>query len=684
MKFQVMFVISIFLVSAVFLQGAAKRAMTFDDMLACKRLSDPQFSPDGKWLAFSIKTMDEVSNSGHTDIWIVAPDGSNLRQLTTHSSSSWSPMWAPDGKSLAFLSSRSGKTQIWLMSMAGGEPQQITTHYSGAGSFVWSSDGKKIAFTSRVYPDCNGQDCVEKRDSEKEKSAVKARVYDKLLFRHWNIWWDHKRSHIFVMTIDTRKIVDVTPGDYDAPPIALSSGFTFSPDGKELIFTSNHDKVVATSTNNDIWSVPVTSGKISLVTMKCKERNFRGNDGSPEFSPDGKYLSFLSMKREGFEADKKDLILKDMKTGKFTNLTAGEDINIASYQWLPDGQNILMQIDEKGRYKIKCIDIKNGKIKTLIKDGYNKSITISPDGKTFAYIHQTTTTPFEVWLASTKTGKSKQITFFNKDILANIEMNPAEDFTFNSKDGTEIHGFIIKPPNFDKREKYPMVYMIHGGPQGAWHDGWHYRWNVQMWATQGYVMVLTNPRGSTGYGQKFTDEISKDWGGKVFEDLVSGQKYVIEKYKVIDKDRIAAAGASYGGYMINWIEGHMDEFKYPFKCLVNHDGTFNLYAKLLTTEELWFPEWEFGGSYWENKEQYEKWSPHNFVQNFKTPMLVIHGEKDYRLDFGEGLMTFTALRRVGVPAKLVIFPDEGHWVQKPQNSRFWHKTVFEWLDKYIK
>ena len=570
------------------------------------------------------------------------------------------------------------------MSMTGKEPQQLTTHYSGAGSFVWSKDGKKIAFTSRVYPDCKDQDCVEKRDSEKEKSTVKARVYDELLFRHWNTWWDHKRSHIFVMTIDTREIVDVTPGDYDTPPVALSSGFTFSPDGKELIFTSNHDKVVAISTNNDIWSVPVSGGKPTLITTKCRDRNFKGNDTSPQFSPDGRYLSFLSMKREGFEADKKDLILKDMKTGKFTNLTAGKDINITSYQWPPDGENILMQVDERGRYKIKQLDIKNGKIKTLIKDGYNKSITISPNGETFAYIHQTTTTPFEIWVGSLKTGKSKQITFFNKDILTNIDMNPVEDFTFNSKDGTEIHGFIVKPPDFDKKKKYPMVYMIHGGPQGAWHDGWHYRWNVQMWAAQSYVMVLTNPRGSTGYGQKFTDEISKDWGGKVFEDIVAGQKYVIEKYKFIDKDRIAAAGASYGGYMINWIEGHIDEFKYPFKCLVNHDGTFNLYTDYLTTEELWFPEWEFDGVYWENNKYYDKWSPHNYVRNFKTPMLVIHGEKDYRLDFGEGLMAFTALRRVGVPAKLVIFPDEGHWVQKPQNSRFWHKTVFEWLDKYIK
>ena len=679
MRFKTVMLIIIIIIGVVMGNAVEKRALTFDDLVSCKRLSDPQFSPDGNWIAFAVKTMNEAKNSSHTDIYIVSPDGETLRQFTNQESSCSSPQWSPDGRLTFLLSS-----QIWIQGINDSDPKQLTTHYSGVEKFVWSPDGKYIAFASRVYPDCTDQDCIQKRDEKKDKNAVKARVYSDLMYRHWNEWWDHKRSHLFVLNVESGEFNDVTPGDYDVPPISLSSGFTFSPDSRYLLFTSNHDKMVAVSTNNDVWRVPVEGGELELITTKCKDRDFKGNDSNPQFSPDGKYLTFLSMKRIGFEADKPDLFIKNMNRGKFKNLTKDMDVRIDAYQWMPDGKSILLKIDEGGRYRIKRLDVKSGEMTTLVKDGYNKKISISPDGKSFAYLHEQTTMPFELYVGSTETGESQQLTQFNAELLADVDMNSIEDFWFEGAGGDKVHGFIVKPPLFDAAKTYPAVFFIHGGPQGAWHDGWHYRWNIQMWAAQGYVMIMINPRGSTGYGQKFTDEISKDWGGKVFEDLIAGQKYVLATLKFIDKKRIAAAGASYGGYMVNWIEGHMDAFEYPFKTLVNHDGTFNLYAKLLTTEELWFPEWEFGGPYWENKEQYEKWSPHNFVQNFKTPMLVIHGEKDYRLDFGEGLMTFTALRRVGVPAKLVIFPDEGHFVLKPQNSRFWHQTIFDWLDSYIK
>jgi dipeptidyl aminopeptidase/acylaminoacyl peptidase len=429
---------------------------------------------------------------------------------------------------------------------------------------------------------------------------------------------------------------------------------------------------------------PVEGGALELISTKCRDRDFEGNDSDPRFSPDGKYLAFLSMKQAGFESDKPDLFIKDMKRGKFKNLTADLDIRINSYQWIPDGKSILLQVDEKGRYPIKRLDIKTGKLTTLVGDGYNKSISISPDGNSFAYLHERTSMPSELYIGSTETGESQQLTYINKDLLADVAMNDIEDFWFEGAEGAKVHGFIVKPPHFDADKTYPAVFFVHGGPQGAWHDGWHYRWNIQMWAAQGYVMVMINPRGSTGYGQKFTDEISKDWGGKVFEDLIAGQKYALNTYQFIDKNRIAAAGASYGGYMMNWFEGHMDAFEYPFKTLINHDGTFNLYTNFLTTEELWFPEWEFNGPYWEDETWYKKWSPHNYVDNFNTPMLIIHGEKDYRLSYTEGLMPFTVLRRKGIPAKLVLFPDEGHFVLKPQNSRFWHETIFEWLDKYLK
>ncbi len=679
MRFKTVMLVIILLIGVVMGNAVEKRALTFDDLVSCKRLSDPQFSPDGNWIAFAVKTMNEAKNSSHTDIYIVSPDGETLRKFTSQEKSCSSPRWAPDGR-LAFLLSG----QIWIQGIDDPEPKQLTTHHSGVEKFVWSPDGKYIAFASRVYPDCTDQDCIQKRDEEIEKSAVKVRVYEDLLYRHWNEWWDHKRSHLFVLNVESGEFNDVTPGDYDVPPISLSSGFTFSPDSRYLLFTSNHDKMVAASTNNDVWRVPIEGGNLELITTKCKDRNFKGNDSDPQFSPDGKYLTFLSMKRAGFESDKPDLFIKNMNRGKFKNLTKDMDVRIDSYQWTPNGKSILLKVDEEGRYRIKRLNVKSGEMTTLVKDGYNKNISISPDGKSFAYLHERTTMPFELYVGSTETGKSQQLTKFNAELLADVDMNSIEDFWFEGAGGAKVHGFIVKPPLFDAAKTYPAVFFIHGGPQGAWHDGWHYRWNIQMWAAQGYVMVMINPRGSTGYGQKFTDEISRDWGGKVFEDLIAGQKYVLETFKFIDKKRIAAAGASYGGYMVNWIEGHMDALKYPFKTLVNHDGTFNLYTNFLTTEELWFPEWEFNGPYWEDETWYQKWSPHNYVDNFNTPMLIIHGEKDYRLSYTEGLMPFTVLRRKGIPAKLVLFPDEGHFVLKPQNSRFWHKTIFDWLDSYIK
>ncbi|MGC9364262.1 MAG: prolyl oligopeptidase family serine peptidase [Fidelibacterota bacterium] len=656
-----------------------KRALTFDDLIACQRLKDPQISPDGKQIAFTVQTMNEADNSSLTDIYLVSANGQDLRLFSDGETSASSPRWSPDGR-LSFLSDG----QIWIQGLTDDKPVQLTKHYSGVAEFVWSPDGQKIAFASRVYPDCADQACTEKRDNQKADSAVQARVYDELLYRHWDSWCDHKRSHIFILDVQTGDFQDVTPGDYDAPPIALAHGFTFSQDSKYLVYTSNHAKMVAISTDNDIWRVPVTGGAPELVTTKCKDRDFSGNDSDPQFSPDGRYLAFLSMKRAGFESDKPDLLIKDLKRGKFKNLTDDQDIRINAYRWLPDGKALLLVVDETARLKIKRLELKSGRLVDLVSTGCNRSISVSGDGQQFAYLHEQSTQPAEIYCASTVDGKARQLTHFNTELLAEVEMNEPEEFWFKGADQDDVHGFIVKPPFFDSRKKYPAVFFVHGGPQGAWQDEWHYRWNIQMWAAQGYVMVMINPRGSTGYGQKFTDEISKDWGGKVFEDLVAGQKYVLDRFAFIDKNRLAAAGASYGGYMMNWIEGHMDAFAVPFQTLVNHDGTFNLYTNFLTTEELWFPEWEFNGPYWEDEQYYRKWSPHNYVDNFNTPMLIIHGERDYRLAYTEGLMPFTALRRKGIPAKLVIFPDETHFVTKPQNSRFWHATIFDWLDSYIK
>jgi len=685
MKHTLKIVGGIILISALFLMtNAAQRAMQIDDLLNCQRLSEPQFSPDGLWIAFTVQTMNIETNKGRKTLWRIRPDGRDLQQLTTGENNNWSPRWAPDGKSLAFLSDRSGLVQVWNLPLSGGEPQPITNFYGGVERFLWSHDGQKIAFSARVFPDLTDFTEMQKRDAAAEACQVKARVYDDLLFRHWDEWWDHKRSHIFVQNLSDGQLADVTPGDFDAPPIALGEGYCFSPDDKQIVFNSNHAPVIATSTNNDIWSVSIDNpGAPTLITAAGKLRDFLGNDYAPQFSPDGKYLCFLSMRRAGFEADKSDLFLRETATGKFINLTEKADIRIDSYEWLPDSRGLLLLIEERGRLLLKTFDLKSAQIKTLVEEGYNSELTVNPAGQSCAFLQSRTTFPNEIFVYSPEANQTRQITSFNASLMSQIQMNPAEDFDFKSTDGASVHGLLIKPPFFDAGKKYPAVFLVHGGPQGAWEDSWHYRWNLQLWAAQGYVAVMINPRGSTGYGQKFTDGISLDWGGQVFNDLIAGQKHVVANNKFINAEKLAAAGASYGGYMMNWIEGHADAFQYPFKTLVCHDGSFNLFAMYLTTEELWFPEWEYGGPFWNSFEQYKEFSCDNYIKNFKTPMLVIHGEQDYRLDFGQGLMVFTALRRMGVPAKLVLFPDEGHFVQKPQNSRFWHQTIFDWLANYL-
>ena len=659
------------------------RPMQFEDLINCKRLSEPQYSPQDDLIAFTLREASLEDNNYASSVRIIDENGRELHNIAADTCSFWHPRWSSDGKKIAIISDRTGASQIWYYNLETKKLKQFTDHYTGVNGFVWSNKGDRIAFDTRVYPDTETQQAIEARDKEKEESEVNVRVYEELMFRHWDEWGDHKRSHIFVINTKNGEMLDVTPGDHDAPPISLGYGYTFSPDDEQLYFTSNHDKVIATSTNNDIWSVNVEGGNLTLETDKCEERDFEGSDYAPQFSPDGKYLAFISMKRAGYESDKHDLFLKNIENGQFTMLTEDFDYSISSFRWLPNNQEILCRVDQEGQYKIFKLDIAEQEFIPLVENGYNSSISISPSGQEFVYLKNTFTGPSELFKMDIAKNKIDKITNYNKDIFANVEMNAAEEFWFEGADGDEVHGFLIKPPNFNPDKKYPMIYMVHGGPQGAWHNGWHYRWNPELWAAQGYVLVLTNPRGSTGYGQEFKFQISKDWGGKVFTDLVKGQQYVIENYDFIEKGKIAAAGASFGGYMMNWFEGHMDEFKYPFKTLVNHDGAFNLYSKYLTTEELWFPEWEFDGPFWENNKYYKKFSPHNYVEKFETPMLIIHGEKDFRLDFGEGLMPFTALRRKGIPAKLVLFPEEGHWVQKPKNSEFWHQTIFDWLAKYI-
>ncbi|MGH9837008.1 MAG: prolyl oligopeptidase family serine peptidase [Blastocatellia bacterium] len=675
----------------------SKRPMTFDDLMAVKRLSDAQISPDGARVAYVVSDVDKNLNRGKRSVWIVQTTGASPQQLITSDKNDYSSRWSADGKWLAFLSTRDGAPQIFVANADGSNPRKVTSAPEGVSEFIWSPNGKMFAFTTDVYPDCQTLNCVANRGEADEKSKVKAVVADRLLFRHWDSFKRGKRSHLFVVPVDGSEPKDLTPGDFDVPPFSLGdpTAFDFAPDSSEIVFARNTEKVEAISTNNDLFTVSVGGGEAKLITGSNS-----GSDTTPRYSPDGKYIAYRSQTRNGYEADRFRLMLYDRKAGTSKELTAGFDRWVGELVWAPDSQNIFIVAEDRGRELIGVASI-NGRIKPIITRTASSGITLSADGKTLAFTRSSLAMPAEVFAANNDGSNARQLTQTNAALLAQLDLTPAEDFEYDGAktpvvrtaklgrlkastdlgpgQNAKIHGFIVKPPQFDQSKKYPMVLLIHGGPQGAWFDSWSYRWNAQMWAARGYVTVLINPHGSTGYGQAFTEQISGEWGGAVYEDLMKGVDHVV-KQGYVDPNRIGAAGGSYGGYMVNWILGHTNRFK----ALVSHAGVYNLTSMYGATEELWFTEWEFKGNPWDNPELYTKWSPHLYAKNFKTPTLVVHGELDYRVPVGEGLQLFTTLQRKGVPSKLLYYPDEGHWILKPQNSELWYKTVLGWFDQWLK
>ena len=651
-----------------------KRPMTFDDLMAIKRIGDAQISPDGSRVAYVVTDVDKNLNRGKRSVWAVPTSGGLPQQLITSDKNDYSPRWSADGKWIGFLSTREGAPQIFVAGADGSNPRKVTSAPEGVGEFIWSPNGKMFAFTTDVYPDCGSLNCVSKRNEAEEKSKVKAVIADRLLYRHWDSFKRGKRSHLFVVPSEGGEPKDLTPGDYDTPPFSLGdpTAFDFAPDSSEVVFARNTDKVEATSTNNDLFIVSASGGEAKRITG-----NNPGSDTTPRYSPDGKYIAFRSQSRNGYESDRFRLMLYDRRAGTSKELSTGFDRWVGELVWAPDSQNIFIGAEDRGRELIGVASI-NGGVKSLIANTASNGISLSDDGKTMAFTRSSLAAPAEVFAANTNGSDVRQLTQANAGLLAQLDLDKGEDFEFDGALKAKIHGFIVKPPQFDKAKKYPMVLLIHGGPQGAWLDSWGYRWNPQMWAARGYVSVLINPHGSTGYGQAFTEEISGDWGGAVYEDLMRGVDHVI-KLGYVDPNRLGAAGGSYGGYMVDWILGHTDRFK----ALVSHAGVYNL-TSMYATEELWFADWEFKGTPWDNPELYTKWSPHLSAKNFKTPTLVIHGELDYRVPVGEGLQLFSTLQRKGVPSKLLYYPDEGHWVLKPQNSELWYKTVLDWFDQWLK
>jgi dipeptidyl aminopeptidase/acylaminoacyl peptidase len=749
----------------------AKRPFTFEDMMSLKRVGEPVPSPDGKWVLFSAVDVDLAANKKTPHIWIVplAPAGgatgvppvqprvgadassAQAERSSAEPSSARErilladqdgdrPRWAPDGKRFAFISTREGGSQVWIADFdaAAGSVtgvHKLTSIATEASGELWSPDGKNILFVSDVYPECDGapaaeQDCNAKKLKEVQESKVKALIFDRLLYRHWNAYKAGKRSHIFIVSTDacvgadassaqpgqagqhpsdtmekaSRASLDrtdegvcphasiardLTPGDYDAPVFSLGGqdNYTFSPDGQEVCYTSNHDKVEATSTNNDLWIVPVNGGTgVSPVQAKNITADNPASDSTPLYSPDGKYIAYRAQKRPGNESDQFRLMLYDRKTGEKRNLTETFGGWVGTFVWFPDSSRIYFSSETSGLSPVWAVHILGSEAKALFVErnaaGYSDDLAITKENK-LLFTRMSVQHPNEIYefpASSKSNGSVAALTRVNDQLLSQVSMSPLESFWFKGAYGDKVQGFLVKPPNFDASKKYPLKFIVHGGPEVPEGDEWSYRWNPELFAANGYVVIMINFHGSPGYGQKFIDAINGDWGGAPFEDLMKGLDYAEKTYPFIDKDRECALGASYGGYMANWILGHTNRFK----CIVTHDGMFNSTSAWGTTEELWFNDWEFKGTPYTNRALYEKWSPHMYATSFKTPTLVVHGQLDYRLDVSEGFQLFTTLQRLGVPSKMLYFPDEGHWVLKPQNSQLWYKTVNDWVDQWTK
>jgi dipeptidyl aminopeptidase/acylaminoacyl peptidase len=709
--------------------SSGKPPFTFEDMMKLKRVGAPVPSPDGKWVVFDAEDVDLDANTKLSHLWIVPAQGGESRRLNPTPNHEERPRFSPDGKRLIWTSKATDPTQIWMCDFdtsAGtlvGQPRQVTNISTGADGAIWSPDGKNIIFVSAVYPDCKDNACNKQRDDEQKKSKVKAKIFTRLFYRHWNAYTEFKRSHLFVVSADANRGADIlsvgtagvspaasetpdkmsggptagtaaprdlTLGDHDVPPFHLGGQdmYAISPDGQEVAYTSNIDEVQATSTNNEIFIVPMAGGTPRKISTSP------GSDATPLYSPDGKYIAWRSQARAGFESDKWRLLVQDRQTGKMRDLTEKFDRSVGSFTWTitpaPHDKPIrpmIFSAEDHGDAPLFCVDVEGDEPPIRYSGLHADDLTFAKSSAEIGSLYFTNMSikaPNEIWRMDFPTPEGKQgseaVTHMNDALLSQIDMQPVEWFTFKGANNEDVQGFMVKPPGFDPAKRYPLKFLIHGGPQGAWGNSWTYRWNAELFASNGYVVVMINFHGSTGYGQKFTDSISGDWGGKPYVDLMKGLDYVEKTYPFIDKNREAALGASYGGYMANWLLGHTDRFK----CIVSHDGTFNTESAYGTTEELWFPEWEFKGPPWKQRKLYRKFSPHLFADKFKTPTLVVHGQNDYRLDVSEGFQLFTALQRLKVPSKMLYFPDEGHWVLKPQNSRLWYKTANDWVDQWCK
>ncbi|HEX5387936.1 MAG TPA: S9 family peptidase [Gemmatimonadales bacterium] len=653
----------------------ARHPVTVEDFLSLHVVSDPQLSPDGKSVAFTITTPSLEQNKNVGRIWLVGADGANAREATNIQGSEHAPRWSPDGRVLAFLAKGDSNDQVWRMPAPGGTPTRVTAVPTGISDFYWSPDGRALyVVTDLKWP------AHQEIDARNDGQPTDARIWTDLFYRHWTDWRAGLRQHVLRVPLaesgDTAgPPVDVTPLDRDVPTLALGGAdVAFSPSGDEMAVVYNPDSVVATSTNNDIFVMaPDGSGRHAITTSHA-------NDHSPTFSPDGRTIAYLAMRTPGFEADRQEIVLYDRASGRRRSLTPSWMLSPSTLTWTPDGHALMVEVEERGTNVLYRIDVPSGRRTRLVAGGVNTSLQLAPAGGGMVFLRQSGNRPAELWHAALDGSGAAPLTHVNDSALAALDLPPVEPFGFVGAHGDSVFGWTMKPPGFDRSKRYPLIYLIHGGPQGAWLDEWHARWNYAMFAARGYVIAAVNFHGSTGYGQRFTNSISRHWGGAPYTDLMKGLD-VVAALPYVDRNRMGAAGASYGGYMIYWLAGHTDRFK----ALVAHDGVFNTRSMFGSTEELWFPTHEFGGTPLSPSARalLERWSPSNFIDRWSTPMLIVHSQQDFRVDVSEGYQAFTALELRHVPGKFLYFPDEGHWVVKPRNRRLWWGTVLDWLDTYL-
>ncbi|MBI3650877.1 MAG: S9 family peptidase [Acidobacteria bacterium] len=654
---------------------ADKRAFTIEDLYRIKALADIQFSPDGKTILYSVGVTDLPRAKRAASVWLMDADGKNAHQIIA--SGAFSPAFTPDGKWISFLSAKDGHVNLWAMPVTGGEWKQLTKLSTGVADVVWSNDGKMAAFASDVFPECNGDDACNKRIAERwEKGPLRAHLADSLLYRHWTDWKDGKRTHVFVANIETGAVRDVTPGDFDAPPFQLGGPvqYGFSPDGKELVYVSNHDPHPESSTNNDLWL-------LSLTDPNAKPRNITAAnlsyDGSPKYSPDGRYIAYRMQKIPGYESDLFRLALYDRATGKSEVLTESYRNWVEDYEWASDAKSLYFTGPLKGEQPIHKVDIATKKISLLVRDKTIDAFAISEDNRHLIYLRRSTGDPVELFsvnIEGDKTSAPTKLTNLNEAIASEVDIRPAEQLWITGAGGAKIQTFIVKPHNFDPNKKYPLILNVHGGPQSQWSDALRGDW--QIYPGAGYVVAFCNPHGSTGYGQDFTAEISGDWAGMVFEDLMKVSDE-LEKLPYVDKNRMGAMGWSYGGYMMDWFEGHTTRFK----AIASMMGLYDLSSFYGATEELWFPEWDLKGQPW-NSKLYETLSPSSYAKNFKTPCLVISGERDYRVPYTQALHFYTDLQKMKVPSRLLIYANAGHWPSAYEMALY-YTAHLEWFHKYL-